>query len=375
MRVLQVLPELNSGGVERGTVDFARELVARGHQSLVMSNGGRIVPQLEAEGSRHITWPVHKKSLLSLRHVRPLRRALLQWAPDIVHVRSRLPAWLVWLAAKKMPASRRPALVSTFHGLYSVNRYSEIMGCGDAVIAISDCVADYIRGHYPRIDPGKITVIHRGVDSAHFNPRTEVPAPWREDFFQRFPRCRDKPLLTLAGRLSRWKGQLDFIALIEQLLNRGIDCHGLIVGDITPGKDAYREELRRTVIDRGLEQSITFTGHESRMENIYRLSSIVYNLSQRPEPFGRTVIEALAMGVPVIAYNYGGPAESLRDCLPEGLVSRGDITALVQATADFIADKPSFSLPEEFTLPVQTEKTLTVYRQLLEARQARGLST
>ena len=368
MKVLQVLPELNSGGVERGTVDFARELVARGHTSLVMSNGGRLVAQLEAEGSCHIICPVHKKSLMSLRYVRPLRRMILESAPDVIHVRSRLPAWLVWLAVKKIPAAQRPALVSTFHGLYSINRYSEIMGCGDSVIAISDCVADYITANYPRIDPRKISVIHRGVDVAQFHPDVTVPDAWRDAFFSQFPNARGKPLLTMPGRLSRWKGQSDFIALIARLKAQGIPVHGLIVGDITPGKDGYLAELRADVERQQLGNDISFTGHQATMEYIYALSSVVFNLSTRPEPFGRTVIEALAMAVPVIAYDCGGPAESLRDCLPQGLVAQGDIDVLVQATQGFLQQRPAFTLPAVFTLPVQAEKTLAVYAALISGR-------
>lgn len=365
MRVLQVLPELNSGGVERGTVDFAGELVKRGHESIVMSNGGGMVALLEAQGSQHIAFPVHKKSLFSLRHVWPLRQLLLTLKPDIVHVRSRLPAWLIWLAIRKIPAVQRPALVSTFHGLYSVNRYSEIMGCGDAVIAISDCVAAYIQQNYPRIDSNSVTVIHRGVDTAQFHPRIEIPNEWRERFFAQFPNASDKPLLVMPGRLSRWKGQHDFIALIDSLKTRGTACHGLIVGAITPGKDRYLEELQNEVNRRGLQAEITFTGHQSQIEYIYRLSTIIFNLSTHPEPFGRTVIEALAMGVPVIAYNCGGPAESLRDCLPQGLVAQGDTANLSKTSLTFIQKTPTFSLSEHFTLKVQTEKTLAIYNHLL----------
>lgn len=370
MRVLQVLPELNSGGVERGTVDFARELVKRGHQSLVMSNGGRLVATLESEGSRHIGFPVHRKSLWSLRQVRPLRRLIEQLQPDIIHVRSRLPAWLVWLALKKIPAARRPALVSTFHGLYSVNRYSEIMGCGDAVIAISDCVADYIRQNYPRIDADKITVVHRGVDTHQFQPVVDDLQRYRDHFYRLYPQCENRTVLTMPGRLSRWKGQFDFIELVHRLTNAGIACHGLVVGDITPGKDSYREELRSEIARRHLQDAITLVGHSDEMATLYRFSDIVYNLSQKPEPFGRTVIEALAVGTPVIAYDCGGPAESLRDCLPQGLVPAGDIAALARVSSEFLQHKPAVSLPETFTLNVQAEKTLAVYRGLLAKRSA-----
>lgn len=368
MKVVQVLPELNSGGVERGTVDFARELVRRGHQSIVISNGGRMVDQLTAQGSRHIAYPVHRKSLLSLRHVRPLRRLLMELKPDIVHVRSRLPAWLVWLALRKIPRSQRPALVSTFHGLYSVNRYSEIMGCGDAVIAISDCVRDYIFDHYPRIDRQKVSVVYRGVDTEQFNGETLAPEPWQAQFYQEFPGCKGKAILTMPGRLSRWKGQQEFIKLIAALVSRGIACHGLIVGDISPGKEAYLQELRQQVEEAGLQNEISFTGHRSDIEHVYALSAVVYNLSQHPEPFGRTVIEALAMGVPVIAYRCGGPAESLRDCLPQGLIDTGDIDQLIKVSRMFIEQRPTFNLPADFTLPVQADKTIAIYQQLLSER-------
>lgn len=367
MKVLQVLPALDSGGVERGTVDFGRELVAAGHESLVMSSGGAMVAQLEGEGSRHIGFPVHRKSLLSLRHVRPLRRLLHELNPDIVHVRSRLPAWLVWLALRNEPD--RPALVSTFHGLYSVNRYSAIMGAGDAVIAISDCVRDYIVSSYPQIDAGKITVIHRGVDTRLFNPDKRPRQRWRDTFFAEHPNLSGQTLLTMPGRLTRWKGQAEFIELIKALRGQGAQVHGLIVGGPSPGKENYLRELEQQVADEKLGGHITFLGHRQDMENILGASDIVFNLSRHPEPFGRTVIEALAMGVPVIAYDCGGPAESLHSSLPEGLVPAGDRGALIAVTERFIAQRPSVSFDPRFTLRRQTDATLAVYQRLLSSRQ------
>lgn len=127
MKVMQLLPELNSGGVERGTLEIARALVAQGHTSLVVSNGGRMVNQLEAEGSTHLKLAIHKKSLSSLWQIRPLRQLIMQHQPDIVHVRSRVPAWLTHFSLKGIPAEKRPHLISTVHGFYSVNRYSQIM--------------------------------------------------------------------------------------------------------------------------------------------------------------------------------------------------------------------------------------------------------
>ncbi|TGD71002.1 glycosyltransferase [Mangrovimicrobium sediminis] len=370
MTVLQVLPGLDSGGVERGTVDLARELVRRGHRSLVMSSGGRLQAQLEAEGSTHITYPVHRKSLASLWRVPGLRRELDELAPDVIHVRSRIPAWMVWLAVGKRPPGQRPALVSTFHGLYSVSRYSAIMGCGDRVIAISDCVRDYITGNYPQVDPARITRIHRGVDTAQF-PAGFTPSPeWRDTFFADYPAARDKPLLLMPGRLSRWKGQLEFIELLARLRGANIACHGLVAGEGDPGKEAYREELVARAAELGIAGDLSFLGHRSDMAELYAVASVVCNLSQHAEPFGRTVIEALAVGTPVVAWNEGGPAESLRESLPAGLVTKGDMDALAAAVSGFLAAPPAVSLPASFTLQAQVEATLAVYREAIAAGAA-----
>ena len=369
MKVLQILPALTSGGVERGTVDFARELVKAGHQSLVMSSGGSMVEQLEAEGTTHIEFAVHQKSLKSLFLVKALRRLLLQLDVDIIHVRSRVPAWMTWLALRKIPAEKRPALISTFHGLYSINAYSAVMGKGDQMIAISQCVYDYIIENYPQVNREKITIIHRGVDTAQFNKNFKVEPQWQQEFYQQNPQFEGKPLLLMPGRLSRWKGQLQFIELIEQLVKSGIACHGVIVGGAQPGKEAYLQELQEQVQRLGLAEHITFLGHRRDIANIYSQSAMVFNLSQHAEPFGRTVIEALAMGIPVVSYDYGGPAESLRACFPEGLVPLGDQQALIKTVKTLLDNRPDIELSESFTLRTQAKATLNVYCKALSARR------
>jgi len=371
LHIVQVLPELDSGGVERGTVEFSRYLIDQGHQSTVISHGGRLVEKLVQEGGEHILFPVHQKSLLSLRFVKPLKKIILNLNPDIVHVRSRLPAWLVWLAIGRLPKNKRPAIVTTFHGLYSINRYSEIMACGDRVIAISQCVYDYIIDSYPKTKKDKVSIVHRGVDESIFNGGYKPTNEWRECFFEQYPQCKEKPIVIMPGRITSWKGHEDFIDVVVRLKNKGATFHALIIGGADSNKQHYLNKLKQQVETLDLQNDITFVGHRSDIHNIYSLSSAVCNLSNRPEPFGRTVIEALALGVPVVAYNNGGPAESLKACFPEGLAPYKDNEKVADIILtclknESLRDKSNrINLSKEFTLDIQANKTLAVYQQAL----------
>ncbi|WP_234995017.1 glycosyltransferase family 4 protein [Microbulbifer donghaiensis] len=363
---MQLLPALNSGGVERGTVDFARALVAAGHESIVISSGGRMVEQLQREGTRHIVMPIHKKSLSSLWQVRPLRKLLMELDADILHVRSRVPAWLTYLAWKKMPAASRPRLVSTAHGLYSINRYSAIMAKTEQVIAISECVCDYLLQNYPQDLQRPPQIVYRGVDTQEFYPELQLPAGWLENTCKDFPQLRDKRWLLLPGRLTRWKGQEDFIDLMARLSRDYGDVHGVILGGSEPNKAHYEEELKQRVRDRGIEDRVSFVGHRADIRYWYKQSAMVFNLSKRPEPFGRTVIEAAAIGTPLVGYDIGGPAESLRACFPQGLVEKSNQEALFQKVCALL-DAPAArsSLTAEFTLEKQAQHTIEIYQSLL----------
>lgn len=367
LRIVQILPALNAGGVERGTVEFARELAKLGHESIVISSGGRMVSQLEDEGSRHIELPVHRKSLTSLLKVQALRKTLNDIQPNIVHVRSRVPAWLTWLAWRKMPASTRPGLVSTFHGLYSVNAYSAIMAKAERIIAISDCVHRYILDNYSA-DPKLITRIYRGLDPDSFNPRA-CSASWKKELFNQFPELQGKDIILMPGRLSRWKGQEAFIQMMSYLVDIAPNCHGVIVGAAEQNKQHYLEELKKQAEEAGLKHRITFTGHRSDIQAFYGLAKVTCHMSNKPEPFGRTVPEALATGCPVVAYDRGGAAESLSKAFPQGLVKPEDTQLFAQKIAEILAHPAKdISLPEEFYLKHQVNQTLKVYYDLLEQR-------
>ncbi|HEV8077565.1 MAG TPA: glycosyltransferase family 4 protein [Marinobacter sp.] len=364
MKILQALPALNSGGVERGTVDFSAELVKRGHESFVVSSGGPMAEQICGQGWTHIHMPIHRKTPASFGQILPMRKLLRELKPDIVHVRSRMPAWIVHLALKTLPAEQHPAIVSTFHGMYSVNPYSAIMAKADHVIAVSNCVRDYVQENF-HVPGAKITVIQRGVNIDAFRDRI-INDQWLDILLARFPQLTGKKIIMMPGRISRWKGHLHFLEAMARIIRQRPDCHGIIVGGAEPGKERFLQELEQERNRLELTDKVTFLGQRNDMGNLYLLADVVCHMSTKPEPFGRTVTEALASGTPVVAYNRGGAAETLQACFSEGLVVPDDTEAFAGAVLKLL-DRPraEIELPERFLLKAQTEATLAVYDKVL----------
>lgn len=364
LTVVQMLPALEGGGVEKGTLEVGRHLVGLGHRSIVISAPGRMVAQLEREGSEHLPWDVGAKRLGTLRWIGRVRRLLAEERVDVLHLRSRLPAWIGYWAWKGMPPDARPRLVTTVHGPYTPGRYSSVMVCGERVIAISDMIRSYILRNYPQVDPRVIRQIPRGVDPQAYPHGYQPPAEWRERWRHDFPELRDRFVITLPGRLTRWKGQVDFIDIIAGLRKRGLPVHGLLVGDAHPKKRAFADELRAKVARAGLVDAITFAGHRSDLREIMAVSDVVMSLSTDPEAFGRVSLEALSLGIPVAAYDHGGVAEQLAAIFPAGRVPPGDTAAAEALLARWVGARPAVPADQPFTLARMLDATLDVYREL-----------
>ena len=364
LSVVQLLPALNGGGVERGTLEIARELVRHGHRSVVISAGGRLVPELLREGSEHLAWPLGAKSPWVLRWVRPLRHWLAEQRIDILHVRSRLPAWIAWLAWRQMDPATRPRFITTVHGLYSVSAYSAIMTRGERVIAVSDTVRAYLRQHYPQLAAERIQVIQRGVDPLDFPQGYRPSSEWLTNWYRHYPQLQEGPVLTLPGRLSRLKGHEAFIELIARLRAEGHPVHGLIVGGIEPRRQAYADGLRQKVHALGLSDAVLFVGHRADMREIYAVSTLVLSLSTKPESFGRTVLEALSLGRPVVAYAQGGVGEILDRLYPVGRVPPDDTAALFSRVSALLETAPPVPSESAFPLQGMLDETLTLYTAL-----------
>ena len=361
LKVIQLVPELNSGGVERGTLEVGRYLSENGHQSIIISNGGRMVEQLIREGSRHVKFPVHKKNPISLLQVPKLRKFFLREKPDIIHARSRIPAWLSYLTLMLINRGKRPNFVTTVHGFYSVNAYSKVMTQSDHVICVSNSIREYVLRNYPQTPQSKLSVIHRGIKSRDYHigykPKREWLDKWKEDF----PKTTNKRILVLPGRLTRLKGQEEFLKIINIL---GDEYCGLIIGHVDKKKNGYFNELHALANKMGILKRILFLGHRDDLKDIFAISNCVFSLSTKPESFGRTVLEALSIGVPVIGYGMGGVGEILSELFPEGQVACGDILHAVELVKSLekhpVKPKPN----KTFTLEDMLAKIEDVYARL-----------
>jgi len=380
LTVLQVLPALETGGVERGTIDVAAAVVAAGGRALVVSTGGRMEAELQRAGATHIRMPVDRKGPRHIwRNAGRLARLIRDENVDVIHARSRAPAWSARLAARRTGI----AFVTTFHGVYNFKgalkkAYNRVMTTGDRVIAISAYVADHMVEHY-HTDRSKIEVIHRGVDVAQFesNAVTAARVIQLSDAW-RLP--DGAPVIMLPGRLARWKGHAVLIDALGHMTRR--DFVAVIVGS-EKGRESYLEELLKQVRKNDLEQVVRFVGHCSDMPAAFKMADVVVNASTDPEAFGRVIAEAAAMGRPVVASDHGGARETVVPGKTGWLAPPGDPVALagaLEAALDMkdtarqqLAAAAAENIRLNFSKQVMTARTLGVYADLLrDRRQSHG---
>jgi glycosyltransferase involved in cell wall biosynthesis len=362
LTVVQLIPALHSGGAERSTLEIARALVQAGHRSVVISAGGRLTTQLVADGSEHITLPIGRKSLRTLAAVGALRRTLRATNPDIVHARSRVPAWLGWWALKGMRP--RPHFVTTVHGLNSPGWYSGIMLRGERVIVVSQTVRDYVLSHYRWLDPSRVRVVPRGIDPAAFPYGYRPDETWRKAFLAGYPELAGAPLLTLAARGTRLKGHHDAIGLLADLKRRGIEARLLLLGVVEPGREAYVAELRELIRRRGVISQVVLSPPRDDIRDVYAVSALVLQLSNKPESFGRTVVEALSLCRPVLGYAHGGVGELMAELYPAGRVPLGDHERLVERAAELLRVAPPIAPLHSYRLIDMQNATLALYAEL-----------
>lgn len=362
MRTLQILPSLEVGGVERGVIDLVRAMQKRGHSCVVISSGGELVGELNKIGVPHYTLPVHSKSLFSLSLVPKIAEIIQRERIDIVHARSRVPGWLGWLAARK---TGKP-FVTTCHGYYSNHFLSRVMGWGKRVIVISRVIGRHMIDDFG-VSPDRIRLIHRGIDFSHF----PLQAPQENSSRKTFRMIQ-------VGRFSPIKGQLEFLRAVHLLRHRFPNVEAWLVGSEGNGKTKYTKKIQETIHQLGLQSSVKLLGTRRDVAELIRQCDLLVLPTLVPEAFGRVIIEAGALGVPVVATRVGGVLDIVEHGKEGLLVPPGDVEAMSQAIFEVLTDrersrKMALALQEkvktQFTIDLMTNQTLEVYQEAAKEKK------
>lgn len=373
--VMQIIPELGAGGAEQGCIDIAAELTRAGSTALVVSHGGARVHELARHGATHIDLPVHSKNPLTMwRNIRRLRNLIIKHNVDIVHVRSRAPAWSAMMACRKTNAR----YMTTCHAPYNISGklkrfYNSAITKGERVIAISNHVANYLLKNY-KIDKRNIRLIHRGISLDRFHPTLVTPAQMIKVSGEwRIPDGAN--IIMLPGRLTRWKGHHVLIEAMAKLGRNDVFC--VLIGS-DQGRTEYRQELEDKIQEMGLGGQIRIIDHCNDMPAAYMLSTVVVSASTDPEGFGRIPIEAQSMGRPIIATDHGGAQETVIRNETGWLTPPGNSEELCAALREalsldatqrsILATRAMHHVAQNFTKELMADKTLNVYAELLQEK-------
>ena len=369
MNILQIIPQLEVGGVETGTLDVVQGLVQHGHQALVVSSGGALIPRLEQLGGRHVQIPVHRKDPWTIwRAVREVAALIEREQVDVIHARSRAPAIIGYLAWRRVVGraaltpgrDRLPVFVTTCHGFYRPHWFSFPSTWGRAVIAVSEAMARHLVERFG-VTPEQLRLIPRGVNLAQY--------PFRD-------LTRDPPRSTwtigVVGRLTPIKGHPALFKAMAAVVKLIPKVLLLVVGDAPPEKGAYETELRRLVSQLGLEKVVSFVGRRHDIPQLLATMDLLVMPSTYQEGFGRVLIEAGACGVPVIASRVGGVTDVVQDGQTGLLVPPSDPAPLSQAIVRLLKDRPLAArlaaafrrrIEAEFSLDHMVDRTLAVYEE------------
>lgn len=380
--VLQVIPDLNTGGAERTTVDIAKAIIEAGSTAIVVSEGGRLVPELETLGATHIVLPVKSKNPITLwKNVGRLQKVIRQHGVDLVHARSRAPAWSSMIAAH---CEKKP-FVTTYHGFYSQKSkikalYNSVMARGDAVIANSHYTARLIAERSP-FSKDRITVVHRGSDLANLDPASVTPERKAALAEQWGLKPDDRILLNIA-RVTGWKGQKVIIDAMADLAAQGDDRTIAILAGDAQGREGYLQELNDQIQSHGVGDRVRLVGHCTDVGAAMSLADVSVVASIMPEAFGRAAVEAQAAKVPVIVSDLGAvpetvlaPPEVREEERTGWRTEPGNASELADALRKVFAlsDEDRTALLERafsharanFSLEKMCNETLAVYERLL----------
>lgn len=368
--IVQLVPNMQSGGVEQGVIDMNQAIIAHNWRSIVISNGGRLVQQIEKAGGIHIKLPLHSKNPFSIWcNQQKLAEIYKKYNVSLVHARSRAPAWAGLKPARKL----KIPFVTTIHGAYGVTNifkklYNQIMLKGDRIIAVSHFIVDYLTKNY-KVDAHKVRVIPRGID-AQFLDRNSIPKSQIEALINVWQLPEDKRIIMLPARLTRAKGHILLLEAFKKLNDPTLFL--IFVGE---GKEHYKQEIFQYIVKLQLENNVKLVGHCVDMPAAYFLSEIVVLPALLPESFGRVAVEAMAMGCLTIASDIGGTAETILDQETGFLIKSNDIESLKSFLQHVVSlnknevrqiqEKAHAHVLAHYTKEMMISKTIAVYEELL----------
>ena len=376
--LLQVTPELETGGAEQTTIDVAQAVIAAGGRALVASRGGRMTTRLIADGGRLVQMPVQSKNpLVMLGNAARLIDLIRTEKVSLVHARSRAPAFSALWAAH---ATGVP-FVATYHGVYNAHNslkrwYNAVMTRGDLVIANSDYTRDHVLAEH-HLDPARIITIPRGVDLTRFDPR-KVPAARVEALRKVWglPKRGSKVVFVLGGRLTRIKGHLSIIAAAARMKAAGREDFVIVFAGDDQGRTEFRQEILKAIADAGLTDVVRVVGHCDDMPAAFRLADVALLPTLKPESFGRAAVEPQIMERPVIVSDHGGARETVVEGETGWRVPPGDIDAWTRAmtTAIMVGGEQRLKMGQTaairarrlYSVDAMCEATLAVYARVLE---------
>jgi len=375
--ILQVVPALISGGVERGTLEIAKKIVDSGNNSIVISAGGPLVEPLKKAGSKHIIMNVASKNPFTIwRNARKIADVIRDNNVDIVHARSRAPAWSCYISAKATGIH----LITTFHGVYNFKNslkklYNSVMTKGHNVIAVSNFIKEHITDNY-EIDESKITVIHRGVNHHEFS-QAKLSDNMLKAFREKYNVPTDTPVILLPSRMTKWKGHLVLVDALEKIKHLNFYC--IMAGDLAK-HPTYVMRIKDKIHKYKMQSQIQLFGNEPNMLGLYGIADIVLSTSIEPEAFGRTIIEAQSMEKLVIATNIGGAAETIQDGITgfhvmpnnsEELAKKIEycLSIIDSIQAKKITDKARKTVSKNFSLDFMLKNTLSIYDKVKSNRR------
>ncbi|RYE06030.1 MAG: glycosyltransferase [Rickettsiaceae bacterium] len=371
--VLQVVPALVSGGVERGTIEIAKKLKSSEFNPIVISAGGQLIDQLEEIEIPHLSLKTASKNPFTMwRNTRLLTKIIKDYDIDLIHARSRAPAWSCYMAAK----ATNKRFITTFHGIYNISGflkryYNSIMVEGERIIAVSNYVKRHILENY-NADESKIRVIHRGVDHQYFDMANIMPEQLNK-FREKYNVPADVPVILLPSRMTAWKGHISLIEALSRIRHLSFYC--LMVGDLSKHPN-FVKRVQSKIKETKMQGRIQIFGNETNMLKLYGIADIVLSTSIEPEAFGRTITEGQSMSKLVIATNIGGAIETIEDGVTGFHVSPGNITELADkisyclsitdsTSSNQIVKAARKSVVDKFSLNLMLDKTLAVYRELI----------